>query len=277
MRIAASSYSNTAPLIWSFLYGTRKGSAELVLDNAPARSLELLASDRVDVALVPVIAFQYLEGLRIIPEVCVGSIEKVKSVCLVTRGKDVQDVSTVALDVSSKTSVTLTKILFREFFGSEPRYVDHRPDVDEMLDASEAALLIGDPALEVHKRDDLRKFDLVELWRSNTGLGFIFAMWMTRNEDMPVDFNSAMLEGCDHFEEIASSYEDEIALSKSELTDYLRDNIKFETNLELLEGLDLYFELAAKHGFIETTARAEICGRLTGLFFGLFRVFRGPH
>ena len=44
-RISASSYSNTAPLIWSFLYGQNHGKLELILDNAPARSAELLAQD----------------------------------------------------------------------------------------------------------------------------------------------------------------------------------------------------------------------------------------
>ena len=71
-RISASSYSNTAPLIWSFLYGSRHGKAELVLDNAPARSVELLAGGRVDAALTPVIAYQMLEGVRLVPDVCVG-------------------------------------------------------------------------------------------------------------------------------------------------------------------------------------------------------------
>jgi len=61
-RISASSYSNTAPLIWSFLYGSNHGKVEMILDNAPARSAQLLAEDRVDAALVPVIAYQLIDG-----------------------------------------------------------------------------------------------------------------------------------------------------------------------------------------------------------------------
>src|SRR5215204_2710341 len=116
-RISASSYSNTAPLVWSFLYGQNHGKVEIILDNAPARSAELLSQDRVDAALVPVIAHQMIEGVRLIPDVCVGARERVRSVCLVTRGMDLENVRSVSLDVSSKTSVVLTKIIFREFMG----------------------------------------------------------------------------------------------------------------------------------------------------------------
>src|SRR5262245_22727869 len=113
-RLSASSYSNTAPLIWSFLYGRNHGRVELVLDNAPARSAEMLAHDRVDAALVPVIEYQNLAGVKLIPNVCVGARTQVRSVCLVTMGEDLTDVRSVALDVSSRTSIALTKIIFRE-------------------------------------------------------------------------------------------------------------------------------------------------------------------
>src|SRR5688500_19002725 len=126
-RISASSYSNTAPLIWSFLYGSNLGKVELVLDNAPARSAELLSQGRVDAALVPVIASQFIEGVKLIPNVCVGAKERVRSVCLVTRGADLADVRSVSLDKSSRTSIVLTKIIFREFLGFEPEWRDAEP------------------------------------------------------------------------------------------------------------------------------------------------------
>jgi predicted solute-binding protein len=148
-RISSSSYSNTAPLIWSFLYGSMHGHVEIILDNAPARSAELLAQERVDAALVPVIAYHQLDGLRLVPGVCVGAKEKVRSVALITRGKDLADVRSVSLDTSSRTSVVLTKIIFREFLGFEPEWREAAPDIEAMLDESDCALLIGDPALGI--------------------------------------------------------------------------------------------------------------------------------
>src|SRR5688572_2393724 len=56
-HLAASSYLNSAPLIWSFAHGTRKGAVTLI-DAVPARCADLLAQGLVEAALVPVIEYQ---------------------------------------------------------------------------------------------------------------------------------------------------------------------------------------------------------------------------
>lgn len=255
-RISASSYSNTAPLIWSFLYGSQHGRVELILDNAPARSVELLAQNRVDAALAPVIAYQTLEDVNLVPEVCVGAREEVRSVCLVTKGIPLDQVRTVSLDVSSKTSVCLTKIIFREFLEFEPEWRDARPDVNAMLAESDCALLIGDPALRMsvpsHTADSpFRTFDIAELWHRYTGLGFVFAMWMTRADVSPVDFAAVRNEGLKHIDEIAANYVNDIALTSAELKHYLTTNISYSIDEAMQKGLELYFELAFQHKLIE--------------------------
>lgn len=257
-RISASSYSNTAPLIWSFLYGSNHGRVELILDNAPARSAELLAQDRVDAALVPVIAYHFIESARLVPNVCVGVRERVRSVCLVTKGQDLQDVQSLSLDVSSRTSVVLVKIIFREFLGFEPVWKDAEPNLAEMLADSDAALLIGDPALRLSGGvSGYRKFDLAELWHQHTGLGFVFAMWMTRKETSPIDFAAARDEGLDHIDEIVSNYESDIPIGRDELKTYLSKNISYSIDETMQTGLELYFTLAAKHDLIPAPRSLE--------------------
>ncbi|MCO6511707.1 MAG: menaquinone biosynthesis protein [Aridibacter famidurans] len=258
-RISASSYSNTAPLIWSFLYGSQRGKAELVLDNAPARSAELLATGRVDAALVPVIAYQTVPGVRLFRDVCVGSRKRVRSVCLVTSGKDLEEVSSVALDVSSKTSVALTKIVFREFLGHEPVWAASEPDANEMLQEHDCALLIGDPALSLvaGARADLKVFDLAQLWNSYTGTGFVFAMWMAREAPIGIDLAGARDEGLRHIDEIIANYSDEIPLDDEEFRQYLTSSITFSVSEKLEAGMNLFFELSGKHGLIEKARQLE--------------------
>ena len=261
-RISASSYSNTAPLIWSFLYGTQHGRVELLLDNAPARSAELLSTGRADAALTPVIAYQTIGDVRLVPGVCVGAKRRVRSVCLVTRGKPLESVRSVALDVSSRTSVVLTKLIFREFLGFEPEWRACDPEIDAMLGGSDCALLIGDPALRVTAAADagdasLKTFDLAELWHDHTGLGFIFAMWMTRLDAIPVDLAAVRDEGLEHIDEIAANYVSDINLSLGELKNYLTENISYEIDGAMRAGLDLYFELAFKNGLIERNRPLE--------------------
>lgn len=266
-RISASSYSNTAPLVWSFLYGSRRGSVEMILDTAPARSAQVLAEGRVASALVPVIGYQTIPGVRLVPDVCVGAREQVRSVCLVTRGMELEDVGSVALDVSSKTSVALTKIIFREFLGSEPVFKPAEPNIDRMLGESDCALLIGDPALALSICDfqfavgsdqsQIRVFDLVELWRRYTGFGFVFAMWMSALEAVPIDFAGARDEGLRHVDEIISNYESEIRLPRDDFRRYLTSNISYSIDESMRNGLELYFRLAMKNGLIERNRQLE--------------------
>jgi chorismate dehydratase len=254
-RIAASSYLNTAPLIWSFLHGSQRDAVELLTDTAPARCAEMLARGEVDAALVPVIEYQRIPNLMMIPDVCVGSRSAVRSVVLVSRLNNLKKVKRVALDNSSRTSVALVKIIFREFLGFEPEWELSEPDLQSMLRKADAALIIGDPAMKV-PRDQFRVFDLATLWREFTGFGFVFAMWMARKDSVGKvradDFAAARNEGLANLNRVIASYPQQIQLSEEELRQYLTENIVFTVDPEMREGLDRYFSLARKLDLIES-------------------------
>lgn len=263
-RMAASSYLNTAPLIWSFAHGIRRREVELFTDAAPARCADLLAGGEVDVALVPVIEYQRRSDLIAVPGVCVGSRRRVRSVVLVTRGRELHEVKSVALDVQSRTSAALVNIIFREFLNRAPQLSPAAPDLQAMLECHDAALLIGDPAM-VFPREELRVYDLAELWREYTGLGFVFAMWMTRRRNgrvfdpvRNIDFAGARNEGLGQIPEITLKYEAELGLARAELRRYLEENICFTLDEELQAGLRLYFKLAYKHGGAEANRSLEL-------------------
>ncbi|HLR06481.1 MAG TPA: menaquinone biosynthesis protein [Pyrinomonadaceae bacterium] len=262
-RIAASSYLNTAPLIWSFIHGARRDAVNLLTDTAPARCAEMLARGEVDVALVPVIEYQRLDGVSIVPDVCVGSRSAVRSVVLATKRNNLKKVRRVALDDSSRTSVALVKIIFREFLGFEPEWQLSPPDLTAMLAHNDAALIIGDPAMKI-PRDQFRVFDLATLWHDYTGFGFVFAMWMARKDSAEkvraIDFAAARDEGLAHVEDIAIENEARLGLSRDEVKTYLTENIAFRMGEEMEGGLDRYFELAHKLGLIESAKQLVFIG-----------------
>ncbi|PYS34603.1 MAG: hypothetical protein DMF75_06045 [Acidobacteria bacterium] len=263
-RIAASSYLNTAPLIWSFIHGSQRDSVELFTDKAPARCAEMLASGEVDAALVPVIEYQRTPDILIAPDVCVGSRSAVRSVVLVTKLNNLKKVKRVALDDSSRTSVALVKIIFREFLRFEPKWQASRPDLKSMLQHSDAALIIGDPAMKI-PRDQFRVFDLATLWHEFTGLGFVFAMWMARKDRVgkirAIDFAVARDEGLANIQQIASSYSNQIDLSEDEIRNYLTKNIVFTVDEVMQKGLTLYFKLATKHRLVQSERSLEFLSR----------------
>lgn len=259
-RVAASSYLNTAPLIWSFLEGSKQQTVELFTDKAPARCAEMLDKREVDVALVPVIEYQRIPDIAIVPDVCVGSRSAVRSVVIASKLNNLKKVKQVALDNSSRTSVALVKIIFREFLGFEPEWQVSPPDLRSMLEDNDAALIIGDPAMKI-PRDRFRVFDLATLWHDFTGFGFVFAMWMTRKENAAivrtVDFAGVRDEGLAHLDEIAARDEKQAGLFRDEIKDYLTRNIAFQMDDGMKRGLELYFELGQRHGLIERVKKLE--------------------
>ncbi|HBB89615.1 MAG TPA: hypothetical protein DC047_18570 [Blastocatellia bacterium] len=248
--LAASNYLNTAPLIWSFKHGARKDDVNIV-EALPSSCADLLARHEVDLALVPAIEYQRIPDVTLVPGVCVGSRQQVRSVVLVSRLNNLKKVRTVALDNSSRTSAALVRIIFKEFLGFEPEWTTRSPDLKQMLRDNDAALIIGDPAM-TFARDGLRVWDLAALWHDFTGLGFVFALWMAgKTGSTPaIDFVQAAREGLAQRKEIIDSYEKSLGLSRTELETYLTENITFFLNDDLRKGLELYYDLAHKHGLI---------------------------
>jgi len=225
-----------------------------VTDAAPARCADLLAQNQVEAALVPIIEYQRIAEARVIPGVCVGSHLAVRSVVLISKHEDLKTVRSVALDDSSRTSQALVKIIFREFLGFEPEWESRAPNPQLMMELSDAALLIGDPAMKI-SQTDFHVFDLADLWHRFTDTGFVFAMWMVSAGAVEaisaLDFAGARDEGLEEIEQIISQYEKDLPLPREEMRKYLTDNITFHVDGTLEQGMRLYFELAQKHGLIE--------------------------
>jgi chorismate dehydratase len=258
--IAASIYLNAAPLCYSFRFGEQKDRCSFLPDVAPVRCSEMLAEGRADAALIPVIEYQRIAGLRVAPGACVASKTSVRSVLLASR-VPIDKVRSVALDTSSRTSAALIQIILGRFYKLDPSYTTAPPVIEEMLGSSDAALIIGDPAMLID-RSALQIYDLAEEWRKHTGLPFVFAFWAVRSnsqawplaEGTPdaVDFLAAKREGLEHADELAGIYAPELGLPHDELFRYLTENISYELDSDSLRGLALYYDLASQSGLIDT-------------------------
>jgi chorismate dehydratase len=262
MRIAASTYLNSAPLVYSFTKGLLRKKYDFIGDAAPSRCAQMLGAGQCEIALIPVIELQRIPGLRIVPEIAVASKKRVRSVLIASR-RPLEDVRRLALDPASRTSQALVKILFLRRYGFLPRCAERamEPPVEarNLFDDADAALVIGDPAmrLEASARGlDLKIYDLAEEWRAMTGLPFVFAVWAAREDvcagapDLADDLIAAKREGIDHIEQIATEYTAELELPRSELLDYLTNNVNYDLDDENLLGMATYFNLAHECGLI---------------------------
>ena len=147
-RLGVVSYLNTRPLVQPLESRLFEHPFDLIYD-VPSRCADNLREGKADVSLVPSIEIaRGSEPFCIVPGVAIASKGPVQSVLLITQ-RDPEDIRTLALDESSRTAATLVRIVLEKRFSCRPIASQSAPSLDEMLAANDAALLIGDPALDL--------------------------------------------------------------------------------------------------------------------------------
>ncbi len=258
LRISAISYLNTAPLMWDFEHGD-SGQDFDISYTLPSACARALADGTADIGIIPAAAYAEIPALQILPEVAIASRRAVRSILLVSK-VPIAKIRSVALDTSSLTSVALTKILFAKWLGggSEVTFTAMAPDVDTMLAANDAGLLIGDPALKID-RARYHTLDLAEEWIRHTGKPFVFAFWAVRKVslaeadpslDLPAVFQRSRDHGLEpsNLNQIARDWAPRLDLSDASIKSYLTQNIHYQLDAGCLEGLRLFYQYAAEIG-----------------------------
>ena len=124
---------------------------------------------------------KYSDELQLLPNLCIGSDGAVGSV-LLFGNTDPSMMRDVALPTDSATSRKLCMWILKQM-GLDPRPVDMGPDLSQMLERCDGALLIGDRALdEAARHPELVRMDLGEAWKELTGFPMIFAVYAARRD-----------------------------------------------------------------------------------------------
>ena len=246
VRLGAVGYLNARPLTWAL---DRSPERWQIRYDVPSVCSALLHAGEVDLGLIPSIDYLQSPDYRIVPGVGIGSRGAIASVALFTR-VPLDDVKRIALDTSSRTSVALVRVLCHHRFRIAAEFVSHGPDLEAMTHGSDAALLIGDPALEVrHGTLGLKKIDLGAEWTAMTGLPFVYAAWTGRVgaiTDAEVDrLQKAQEEGVRSLDDIAAEYGRGNPDATARAAAYLRDNVKYGLGLEEARGLQTFLDCAA--------------------------------
>jgi chorismate dehydratase len=253
LRISAISYLNTVPLMWDFEHGEvgRQFDVSYTLPSACARALQ---AGSADIGIIPAAAYTQIPGLMVVPGVAIASRQEVRSILLVSK-LPVEQIRSVALDDSSMTSVALTKILFEKWWGGARVYVPMSPDIDKMLAGCDAALLIGDPALQMD-RSRYITLDLAEEWIRYTGKPFVFAFWAVRAEaasEAALQHVAALFQDSrDHglapasIDRISREWAPRLGITEADVCSYLTQNIYYQLDTACLAGLQLFYRYAAE-------------------------------
>jgi chorismate dehydratase len=257
LRLSIVYYLNSLPLSWGFMHGGQRELFELDF-SPPSRCADLLAQGKVDVGLIPAIEYQRISGLKIVPGLAVASKNDVRSVLLISK-VPIQQIRCVGADISSRTSVCLLRNLASKQTQNGPVLHVCSPDLPEMLQNNDAALVIGDVALKA-KTEGLFVYDLAAEWRSQTGKPFVFAFWAVRTAAGPCGnfpFRESYEYGKTQLSRIAQEQSRKLDLSEAEILNYLTKSIDYSLDQENLEGLNLFFQLAREYRLVNSLRGLE--------------------
>jgi chorismate dehydratase len=198
LRIGKIPYANLFPIFYVLERDMDCSQYEFV-EGMPSTLNRMLRDGDID--LSPSSSIEYVRGparYGIIDGHSVSARGQVGSVLLFSRSPfEELHGGTIAVTTHSETSVALLGIILRKFYGASCTLeVSDRP-----LDSGRpAGLLIGDEAMRYRKQQmliggresqDLQGrgsnrytyiYDLGDLWHRQTGLPFVFALWIGRKE-----------------------------------------------------------------------------------------------
>ena len=240
LRIGCVQYLNSKPLIHGY-------DGNVVFDHPSALARDLIAGE-LDVALVPTFEALRHPHYTLAEGVAIASDGPVYSVFLAHRGP-LAGVRRIALDPASLTSVHLLQVLLREYHGLRPELLE----ISAFPDRADAALLIGNQAIEFRERDQgaSQILDLGEEWKRCTGLPFVFAPWLLRPglpnaAAVADDLRALKQHGLGCLEAIIRAASREPDFTRR----YLTEHIRFDLGGREKQGIEKFRELLAKHGFI---------------------------
>ena len=144
-RVCAVSFLNTVPLVWGMLRGPQKDIFDVTF-SVPSECADRVATGRSDLGIVPVAEIQRF-GWPYLPDVGIACRGPVRSILLISKVRPDQ-IRSLAVDSSSRTSVMLARVVLARKYGCRPSLQTLPPDLSSMLDKADAALIIGVPHCE---------------------------------------------------------------------------------------------------------------------------------
>ena len=269
LRISAISFLNTAPLMWDFEHGDAARDFQIEY-TVPSACAAALATNQADIGIIPAFTYAEIPGLVVLPNIAIASKDRVRSILLVSK-KPIEEVRTVATDSSSRTSVALLQVLFAKFFGGSRELTPHAPQLEAMLREHDAALLIGDAALQVQADTGYYTYDLAHVWHRLTGKPFVFAFWAVRldalgRQSREVDVAEIFQRSRDHglqpenIATIAEEWSPKLGLSPDDIGRYLTENIHYYLDRENHAGLQLFLQYCREVGLLRETPELRFLG-----------------
>jgi chorismate dehydratase len=249
VRVGSVSFLNAKPLI----YGLDAAPGVDLGLEVPSRLLDGLREGRYDVALLPVIDYQRMEGPRLLTSGGIGCDGPTLTVRIFSP-VPIGQIEALACDTDSHTSVALARVILAESYQVRPEFVPLNARREGQAAAPAAKLLIGDKVVAQEPPRALmpHQLDLGEAWKRLTGLPFVFAAWVARDgvelADLPRRLERAKRDGLAHVDDIIAREAAPLGWPADVARRYLTEHLKFDIGPDQLRAIERFYDLAFRHG-----------------------------
>lgn len=186
LRVGRIPYANLLPIFHALTTHFSLENVRLV-QGTPSELNRRLRAGRLDISPSSSIEYgKHPSRYLLCPGISIASRSKVMSVLLLSNEplKKISD-EPLAVSGASDTSVVLLEILLRESLGKRNRLIRTESSPREALRRHPAYLAIGDQAIRASLDGTANHVtDLGGWWRRETGLPFVFALWIVSRESL---------------------------------------------------------------------------------------------
>jgi len=225
-----------------------------VTRDVPSALAEGLSTGRYDVALIPMASYLQGVGDTIAPGVSISCQGAVGTVKLYAK-RPLGEIRTLALDRGSRSSAGLARATLSVRFGAQPKCWEMEPDLTRMLEAADAALLIGQAGMLTEPPPEgAREYDIGEMWWHWQGVPLVLAAWVfaegAASADVTAELSAARDRGLAALEEISRAEGERHGIEPAIIARYLGEMIDFSLGLEHIEGIGRYQDLLIGEGLL---------------------------
>ncbi|MFC1745235.1 menaquinone biosynthesis protein [Candidatus Riflebacteria bacterium] len=242
--IGRISYANCDPIFYSF--ENREWAPLNFVQGQPKQLNELFCRGLLDCApLSSVVKYKYGIG-EVIDNWGIACRGKVRSIILFSSVPfDNLEDSTLLLSPNSESCNCLLKVLLYSRFGNRIKFIETENSEHQGL------LKIGTNAFT--NEDYPFKADLGEIWLEETGLPFVYALFLRRNDLSPLklayldEFFAQVKDSIQalDFNELAGRYSSQYHIPEGLLQKYY-SRFTYQLGKEEEKGLDLFIQLCKK-------------------------------
>jgi len=252
-RIGAVRFLNARPLVASL---EAVGPPYKVLYGSPAGLAAALDRGDCDVGMIPVAAYLAETGGSIVPGVSISCRGPAGTLKLFSRCA-LEEIRTLALDRSSRTTVLLARAILSARHGVQPQCVPVEADLAHVLDNADAAVVIGQDSLLRGDRPPQTavELDLGQAWWDWQQLPLVMAIWVFRANwfsDQLVDALRAAKEGgAERLGALAEQEAGRRGLDVSLVKRYFGEMLDYDLAEDHLRGIERYRSILVTQGLLK--------------------------